>query len=371
MGIHFHTDHVGSLLRPPELIAARNRFANGEIEQEQLTEAENSAIDEVLAKQKAIGIDVVSDGEFRRAGWYEGFRTAVDGFIPHERSSLAVWKGPSGDMATKELRERASAVIGEKLRLRRPFTAVESAYLSTHGCDRFKITMPGCSTFLHFFEPGVTEAAYRDRDELLADIVSIYKQEVDRLVSEGVPVIQIDSLRYGDAMDPTMRSIWESRGVDPMSIVRQTLDADNEVLARADVPGIVRAMHICRGNHRSAWLGEGGYEPVADLLFNELNVDRYLLEYDDERSGGFEPLRYVPDNKVVVLGLVTTKTGELESRDELTRRIHEAAQYVPLQNLALGTQCGFASTELGNLLTIDEQWRKLELIVETADAVWG
>jgi 5-methyltetrahydropteroyltriglutamate--homocysteine methyltransferase len=172
-------------------------------------------------------------------------------------------------------------------------------------------------------------------------------------------------------MDPTMRSMWESRGIDPLSIVRQTLDADNEVLARANVPGVVRAMHICRGNHRSAWVAEGDYEPVADLLFNELNVNRYLLEYDDERSGGFEPLRFLPHDKVVVLGLVTTKTGKLESQDELIRRIHEAAQHVPLQNLALGTQCGFASTELGNLLTVDEQWRKLELIVETARKVWG
>jgi 5-methyltetrahydropteroyltriglutamate--homocysteine methyltransferase len=359
------------LLRPPALISARNRFAKGEINLEQLREAEDTAIDEAISRQRSIGIDVVSDGEFRRAGWYEGFRAAVNGFVPHERSSLAVWKGPSGDMATKELREKASVVIGEKLELQQPFTAVESAYLSAHGGDRFKITMPGCSTFLHFFEPGVTDKAYRDGDALLADIVSIYKQEIDRLVLEGVPVIQIDSLRYGDAMDPTMRSMWESRGIDPMSIVRQTLDADNEVLARANVPGVVRAMHICRGNHRSAWVAEGDYEPVADLLFNELNVNRYLLEYDDERSGGFEPLRFLPHDKVVVLGLVTTKTGKLESQDELIRRIHEAAQHVPLQNLALGTQCGFASTELGNLLTVDEQWRKLELIVETARKVWG
>jgi 5-methyltetrahydropteroyltriglutamate--homocysteine methyltransferase len=371
MDIRFHTDHVGSLLRPAELISARNRFAKGEIELEQLRDVENAAIDAVISKQKAIGIDVVSDGEFRRAGWYEGFRAAVKGFVPHERSSLAVWKGPSGDMATKELREKASVVIGEKLQIQGRFTGVESSYLAAHGGDRFKITMPGCSTFLHFFEPGVTDKVYEDRDALLADIVSIYLREVDGLVAEGVPMIQIDSLRYGDAMDPKMRSIWESRGVDPMTIARQALDADNKVLARAEVPGVIRAMHICRGNHRSAWVGEGGYEPIADLLFNGLRVDRFLLEYDDDRSGGFEPLRFVPDNKVVVLGLVTTKSGELESQDELIRRIDEAAEYVPLQNLALGTQCGFASTELGNLLTIDDQWRKLELIVDTAQKVWG
>jgi len=156
-----------------------------------------------------------------------------------------------------------------------------------------------------------------------------------------------------------------------MDIARQTLAADNEVLSSAQAPGVTRAMHICRGNHRSAWVAQGAYDPVAEMLFGELNVDRFLLEFDDERSGGFEPLRFVPKNKMAVLGLVTTKTGRLESQDELIRRIHQAAEYVPLENIGLSTQCGFASTELGNLLTEDEQWRKLELIVETARKVWG
>lgn len=371
MAVNFHTDHVGSLLRPPELLAAREQFVNGEINLEQLREAENTAIDTVLVKQRDIGIDVVSDGEFRRAGWYEGFRAAVKGFVPHERSSLAVWQGPSGEMATQELREKASVVIGEKLQLQGRFTDVEANYLKQHMPGRFKITIPGPSTFLHFFEPGVTDSVYTNRDELLADIVSIYQREVDALVADGVPVIQIDSLRYGDAMDPKMSEIWRSRGVDPMDIAQQTLVSDNAVLSHAEAPGVIRAMHICRGNHRSAWVGQGGYEPVAELLFGELNVDRFLLEFDDERSGGFEPLRFVPKSKMVVLGLVTTKSGQLESQQGLIRRIHEAAHYVPLENLALGTQCGFASTELGNLLTVDDQWRKLELIVDTAREVWG
>jgi len=354
---NYHTDHVGSLLRPPELLAARAEYASGKIALEALRAVEDRAIVDVLDMQRQVGIDV--------------FRGAVEGFVPRKRIMPAMWKGPSAEIATRELENSASFAVGGKIRLNGRFTGDEAQFLKRHAKTRFKITMPGPATFQHFYEPGFSETAYANREAMLADIIKIYEKEIDALVEDGVPVIQIDSLRYGDAIDAGRRKRWEERGVDIMQVIDETLKADNEVLAHARKAGIVRAMHICRGNHRSAWAGEGAYDAVADKLFGGLDVDRFLLEFDDERSGSFAPLRFVPNGKTVVLGLITTKSGQLEDPDMLRRRIDEAAKVVPLEYLAISPQCGFASTELGNLLSRDEQRRKLELVVDTARNVWG
>ncbi len=368
---NFHTDHVGSLLRPPEVLAARADLAAGKISRDKLRDIEDRAIIDVLEMQRQVGIDVLTDGEFRRAGWFEGFRQAVEGFVPRKRIMPAMWKGPSAEMATRELENSASFAVGGKIRIAGRFTGVEAAFLKKHAKGRFKITMPGPATFQHFFEPGFSDTAYANREAMLEDIIAIYEKEIDALVMDGVPDIQIDSLRYGDMMDADRRKRWEERGVNITQVVDETLDADNRVLSHARKAGIVRSMHICRGNHRSAWAGQGAYDSVAEKLFGNLDVDRFLLEFDDERSGGFEPLRFVPKGKTVVLGLITTKTGQLEDQTMLRKRIDSAAKFVPLEYLAISPQCGFASTELGNLLTADDQKRKLELVVDTARKVWG
>jgi 5-methyltetrahydropteroyltriglutamate--homocysteine methyltransferase len=364
-------DHVGSLLRPQTLLDARAQSAKGLIDADALRAAEDAAIIDILKMQRDSGIQVFSDGEYRRSGWFDGFRAAVDGFQAFERTMPAIWKGANADVAAEDMKAKASFAVGAKLRLQGRFTGIEAAFMAKHAPPPFKITIPSPASFQQFFEPGFTERAYGNPDEMLADIVEIYKREIVGLLADGVPYIQIDTLRYGDVIDAERRRRWEARGVDPAKIVDQTLAADNAVLGLAKRDGVIRAMHICRGNHRSAWAGQGDYEPVAEKMLGQLDVDRFLLEYDDERSGGFAPLRFVPKGKTVVLGLVTTKTGKLESQDELRRRVDEASKYVPLENLAIGTQCGFASTELGNLLSMDEQRRKLELIADTVRKIWG
>jgi 5-methyltetrahydropteroyltriglutamate--homocysteine methyltransferase len=219
------------------------------------------------------------------------------------------------------------------------------------------------------FEPGAIEAVYSDRQALLDDIVAIYQQEVDAQLADGAGYIQLDSLRYSQLLSgfaPNGEAM-----IDPGAIFDQTIAADNAVLARAKAGGATTGVHVCRGNHRSAWVMSGSYDPVAERLLNEVETDRFLLEYDDERSGGFEPLRFLPKGKVVVLGLVTTKVGALEDPDALARRVDQAARHVPLEQLALSPQCGFASTYKGNLLTMDDQRRKLALVAETARRIWG
>ena len=368
------TDHVGSLLRPRPLLDARADYAEGRIPLEELRQAEDLAILQVIAHQRDTGIGVISDGEFRRAGWLDGFRAAVDGFVPFERTMPAVWKGRTAEIAeaaTRDLKRAGTAAVGGKLRLKGRFADVEAAFLVAHAPRPFKITLPSPASFQMLYEPGLSERAYKDPGEMLADIVEIHKREVSALVTDGVPYIQLDSLRYGDVIDDERRARWRARGVDPMAIVDETLAADNAVLAMAKGAGVIRAMHICRGNHRSAWAGQGGYEPVAEKMLGQLDVDRFLLEYDDERSGSFDPLRHVPGDRIVVLGLVSSKKPRIESVSELRGRIMEAARCLPLERLCLSPQCGFASTMEGNRITPEDQRRKLERVAETARAVWG
>jgi 5-methyltetrahydropteroyltriglutamate--homocysteine methyltransferase len=263
-------------------------------------------------------------------------------------------------------------VIGERLRQHRRLTGHEAAFLKEHAGGPFKITMPAASyTVARGFKPGLTTAAYPTRAELTADVVAIMRAEVQALAAEGVPYIQLDNPHYPDYIGAEREAQWRAIGIDPAAALQEDIAGDNACVAGLDRARVTVATHVCRGNARSAWHSRGGYEAIAEQVFGGLDVDRFLLEYDSERAGGFEPLRFVPKGKMVVLGLVTTKLAGLEAQDELLRRIDEAAQYMPVEQLALSPQCGFASIEAGNLLSWDDQRRKLELVVETARKVWG
>jgi 5-methyltetrahydropteroyltriglutamate--homocysteine methyltransferase len=294
----------------------------------------------------------------------------VDGYSESESPSVVrIWQG-GGD--NQPVQQNTTQVVIGKLRQARRLTDTQTSFLKAHSPGPFKMTLPTPNQFPAIsFKEGITDQFYADRSELLWDIVKIIKSEIAALIDDQVAYIQIDAPRYSYYVDSNWRSHLRELGVDPDEAFDEAVAADNACLEGAAPEGITRAIHICRGNNQSMWYAQGGYEPIAEKLFGTLNVDRILLEYDTERSGGFEPLRFVPDNKTVVLGLISSKDPTMESQDELLRRIDEASKYVPLEQLALSPQCGFASTEAGNLLTDDEQWRKLELVVETARKVWG
>ena len=361
-------DHVGSLLRPRPLLEARAAHAAGKLTTEELRAAEDAAVLHVLALQQSAGLTIFTDGEFRRSSWLGGVRDTFQGL---ERSDAiprpAQWKGPHQELANSAIPVPQMVVTG-KLCSNGRFTETETKFLKAHAPGPFKITMPSPTLLMHLFLPGVTDKVYKDRVAMLDDLVEVYRSEIDAQIADGAAYIQLDSLRYIDFIDERRRNAIPKADAD--RTLGEIVACDNAVLARAKGRAI-RGVHICRGNHRSAWAAQGGYEPLAERLFAELDTDRFLLEFDDERSGGFAPLRFVPKGKTVVLGLITTKSGALENVDDLLRRIDEASKYVPLEYLALGPQCGFASTELGNLLTEDEEKKKLELAVTTAERIWG
>jgi 5-methyltetrahydropteroyltriglutamate--homocysteine methyltransferase len=378
----YRADHVGSLLRPPELHQARRDFRDGRISQDQVKEVEDQAVLAALEMQRQIGIDVLTDGEYRRHDWAGDFTSSVDGYVTAEPPIRFAWKLPeavraSGEgtmrAALAEMPQQAGRVIGERLRLRHRLTEHEVPFLKQHAQGRvFKITMPATSYVVaRGWKPGVTDKVYGSRWELAEDVARIMNAEIRALAAEGVPYIQVDNAHWLDYIPADRLEAWRSIGVDPDNAIEEDLRADNLATSGLDRSRITLATHICRGNAGSGWHTEGGYEPIAERVFGGLEVDRFLLEYDSDRAGGFEPLRFVPRGKQVVLGLITTKVGQLESQDDLLRRIDEAAHYVPIENLALSPQCGFASVEQGNLLSRDDQRRKLELVVDTARKVWG
>jgi 5-methyltetrahydropteroyltriglutamate--homocysteine methyltransferase len=363
--VALRAEQVGSLLRPPELLAARAAYADGRVDLAELRSREDAAIRQAVARQREIGIDVYSDGEFRRGSWLTGMADAVDGFVAD--SVLLEWHGPGGGP------EKTTAkVVGGRLHKRRMLTGDEVPLLQSLGATPFKVTVPAPSNFVPTgFKPGVTDAHYESRDELLADLAAIVHDELQWLVGQGVTYIQLDAPFYSHYLDPQHRQLMRGSGEDPDAAFAAAVAGDNAALAGLPRAGIVLAAHVCRGNSRSRWYTEGGYDAIAQRLFEQLDVDTFLLEYDTERAGSFEPLRLVPQDKDVVLGLVTTKEPRLEREDDLRRRIDEAARYVPLDHLALSPQCGFASIAAGNLLSMDDQWRKLDLVVSTARKVWG
>lgn len=382
MTVLYRADHVGSFLRPQEVLDAHEKFGKGEISEAQMREIEDKAILQVLDLQKQAGIEIFSDGEYRRSSWSGEFPASVDGYVSGEAPIKLGWKLPDGSdrFASNEVvasiqqavPQQAGRVVGAKLTPKRSMTATEVAFMKQHSPGAFKITMPAPSyNVARGWKPGVSDTAYATRRDLIDDVARIMKAEVQSLVEQGVTYIQLDNPHYPDYIPEDRREQWRAIGVDPDLGLAEDLIGDNAVLEGVDRSKVIVASHICRGNGRSAWHTQGGYEPIAEQVFGTLEVDRWLLEYDSDRSGGFEPLRFIPKGKIVVLGLITTKLGELESQDEIMRRIDEAAKYVPLENLTLSPQCGFASVDKGNFLTWDEQRKKLDLVVDTARKVWG
>lgn len=369
----YRADQVGSLLRPAALLEQRRVHERGEISDEALRKAEDLAIRQSLELQADTGIDVVSDGEFRRSAWGNG---VVDSLIgtseaPREYSKETLgprmWHGEAAELAHETLPKRK--VVTSKVSLRDHFAANEAKFLKANAVGAFKITMPSPAMFDRLYDQERSQDAYPDQDSLMDDMIELYKKEIEALHLIGVPYLQLDSLRYVDTIDAVEKGKIEAK--DARSNLQNLVNLDNRVLDVMKRQGVTRGVHICRGNHRSAWAVSGSYESIAEFLLGQVDADRFLLEFDSERAGSFEPLRFVPKGKIVVLGLITTKAGRLEDIDALRRRIDDASRYVPLEYLAVSPQCGFASTEHGNLLTIDEQKRKLELVVEVARRVWG
>jgi 5-methyltetrahydropteroyltriglutamate--homocysteine methyltransferase len=359
----YRADQVGSFLRPPELLEARQAAGDPE----RLRALENRHVLRVLAKQKELGFDVFTDGELRRKNFMSDFTDAVEGF-DHGDAVARMWQA-QGDKAPVS---RVTGIVTAKLRQVRRLTGHELPFLRQHSPGAIKMTLPSATQFPAIgYKRGISDKVYPTHSDMLRDVTAIVKAEVQALAAEGVHYIQIDAPRYSYYVDPKWRDwIRTEMGLDPQAALDEAVRADNDCVAGIRRPGLTVAIHLCRGNNRSHWYAEGGYDPIAEKLFGTLDVDRFLLEYDDERSGSFEPLRFVPRGKTVVLGLVSSKKPELESRAELARRIEAASRYVPLEHLALSPQCGFASTMEGNLLSEDDQWAKLRLVVDTAREVW-
>ena len=362
----FRADQVGSFLRPQELIAAREAEPRDEA---RLKSLEDQHVLRVLGRQQELGFEVFTDGELRRRNFMSDFTDAVEGFDLGDALARA-WQ--AGGAQPKAVSSVAGIVTGKLKQVRR-MTGHELPFLKAHSPGAIKLTLPSATQFPAIaWKRGVTDAVYADHSALLWDIVAILQDELGAASAEGASYLQIDAPRYSYFMDPKWREwIRAEMRVEPEALLTESIRADNACLASARRPGVTLAMHLCRGNNRSHWYAEGGYDAIAEELFGSMEVERFLLEYDDARSGSFEPLRFVPKGKTVVLGLVSSKRPALESADELARRIDEAARYVPLESLALSPQCGFASTMEGNLLSEDEQWAKLRLVAETARRVWG
>jgi methionine synthase II (cobalamin-independent) len=365
MAAKFRAENVGSLLRPAALLQARAANAQGNLPIEDLRAVEDRAILEAFEGQRESGIGIFTDGELRRGSWLTDMADAVDGFVADK--VIMNWKGPGGGPEGS-----TAQVVGAKLRKARKMTAHELPLLKTSAPGPFKITLPAPSNFMvASYKPGITDRFYPAHADLLRAIVEIVRDEVQWLVQQGVTYIQFDAPYYSHYLDPAQRERMRAAGIDPDEEFSRAVAGDNAALKKVPRDLVTLAVHICRGNSRSRWYTEGGYDAIAEKLFGELDVDNFLLEYDSGRAGGFEPLRFAPRGKTVVLGLVTTKESKLESPDALRRRVDEAAKFVPLENLALSTQCGFASVAAGNLLTIDDQWRKLALVADTARKVWS
>ena len=365
----YRADHVGSLLRPDEVKQARVSFSEGSINLDQLKEVEDKAVLAALERQKSIGIDVFTDGEFRPGGFQNDLVEAVEGFMPSDSPAVVrTWLGPGGVPQEQGTRQ----VVGAKLRQTRRLTGNQTPFLMANAPGPVKVTVPSPSQFPAIsYLAGITDQFYPTRSDLIRELSGIVKSEVAALADDGVAYIQLDAPRYSYYVDTKWREHLRGLGEEPDRMFMEAVAADSHCVDGVKREGLTVALHICRGNNESKWYAEGGYEPIAEQLFGSLDVDRFLLEYDTDRAGTFEPLRFVPPGKDVVLGLVSTKLAQIESQDDLLRRIEEASQHVPIERLSLSPQWGFASTAAGNLMTQDAQWRKLELVVETARKVWG
>jgi 5-methyltetrahydropteroyltriglutamate--homocysteine methyltransferase len=366
----FRADHVGSLLRPPEVRQAREDHRVGRITLEQLREIEDAAIRRLVKLQEDVGLHGVTDGEIRRTSWHMDFFYQIAGVAKLPEQVRVPFR--RGD---EDLEFTADAVgIDAKVRLNRTIFGEDFAYLKSVARATPKLTIPSPSvlhgTMSRVSGPAAYNKIYPRGDELIADLAAVYRDEIARLAAIGCTYLQLDDTTFAGLCDPAGRAAYAKGGGDADTRHLTYIALVNRAL-RDRPPGMTICTHTCRGNYRSAWFASGAYDYLAEPLFSQLAVDAFFLEYDDARSGGFAPLRFVPKGKMVVLGLVTTKRPELESKDELKRRIDEAAKYVPLAQLCLSPQCGFSSTHEGNALTEDQQMAKLRLVVETAQEVWG
>ena len=368
----FRADHVGSLLRPPALLAARAGFAAGAITADQLRQAEDDAIRDAVRMQEQTGLQAATDGEFRRAEWHTDFITRLGGIrAAGAANSVPVFSRPAPSepaRPTMTYQAHGTEVTGQ-VRLAETIFADHFGFLASAVTTAVpKLTIPSPS--MAHFRADISASGYADSAEFRADLASAYAAEIAALAGLGCSYLQLDDTLFAFLNDPAWREMAARFGVDPEHQHEINLGVVNQALAgRPD--GLTVTVHMCRGNYRSAWFSSGGYDFVAEVVFSGLQADGFFLEYDDDRSGTFEPLRFVPDGKIVVLGLVTTKTPVLESKDDLKRRVEQAARFVDADRLCLSPQCGFASTVEGNALTQDQQRAKLELVVETAADLWS
>ena len=360
MPTKYRADQVGSFLRPPELLDARARGAA----EAELRALEDKAILDVLQRQKDLGFKVFSDGELRRTTFMSDFNESVEGVA-------------TGDAVARQWSGQTAGNLGVatgKIKAKKRLTSHEMQFMRLHSPGDIKMTLPSANQFpAILYKKGLSDAVYATHSDLLWDCVPIVAAEIKALADEGAKYIQIDAPRYSYYIDPKWRDyIRTEMGMDPDAALDDAIKADNTALeALQGREDIVACIHLCRGNNRSQWYASGGYDPIAEKLFNELKVDAFSLEYEDERSGSFEPLRFVPKGKTVILGLISSKLPAMEDQDMLVRRIEEAAQYVDLDDLTISPQCGFASMMEGNLISHEAQWAKLKLVADTAVRVWG
>jgi 5-methyltetrahydropteroyltriglutamate--homocysteine methyltransferase len=365
----FRADHVGSLLRPPQLLRAREEFQQGGIDADQLRSAENQAVRDVVAMQRDVGLQSATDGEFRRSSWHMDFIYQLGGIEQAPGNIKVRFRNEQGEIEFTP----AAIHVGERIHLDHPIFADDFKFLESVAGEGItpKLTSPSPS-MVHYRggRASIDPTVYPDVEQFWADLTTAYRQQLRSIAELGCRYYQFDDTSLAYLNDPRQREQIAQLGEDAEHLHETYIRHLNEVLAEKP-DGLTVTTHMCRGNFRSSWVAEGGYDFVAEALFGELKVDGFFLEYDDARSGGFEPLRFVPSDKLVVLGLVTTKRGELESKDELKRRIEEASKYVAIEQLCLSPQCGFSSTVEGNTVTYEQEVAKLRVIVETAAEVWG
>jgi 5-methyltetrahydropteroyltriglutamate--homocysteine methyltransferase len=358
----FRADHVGSLLRTPTVLENRLRWKQGEISAETLRAIENREIAETVKRLEATGMKAITDGEFRRDYFHLDFLKQLEG--------VSVTGGIEAKTASDGFTPPKLSVTG-KLKHIRNIQVDDFNFLKSVTTETPKVSIPS-PTMVHFRggRKSIDINAYPDMDVFFEDLAACYRAEIAALYAAGCRYIQLDDTNLAYLCDPKMRADAKERGEDPNELPRTYAALINSVIDNRPADLTV-GIHLCRGNYRSTWFAEGGYEPVAEVLFNSINVDAYFLEYDDERSGDFAPLRFVPKNKVVVLGIMSSKLADLESVGALTKRIKEAAKYMPLENMCVSPQCGFSSTHHGNSLTHVQQWKKFERLVKTAETIWG
>jgi 5-methyltetrahydropteroyltriglutamate--homocysteine methyltransferase len=360
--VTYRAEVVGSLLRPAYLVEARAQLEAGQLSPRDFKQVEDRAVREAIALQQAAGIEVITDGELRRYAFYGHLVDSLDGF-----DKLGGWAIPFRDESGEELVLKRPVVV-ERLAWRRSMCSEEWVYLRSQAARPGKVTMLSAQQAAAYYDPEKSKDAYPTRDAYLEDIVAFSRREVAELIRLGCTYIQIDAPQYAALLDPQMREGYRQRGNDPDELINRCIELDNAIIDGH--PGTTFAIHICRGNNQSKFYASGDYEPIS-RIFSQTHFNRFLLEYDDARSGGFEPLRHVPPDRYVVLGLVTTKKPRLETAEELQQRISEASTYFPLDHLALSPQCGFASTMEGNRISAEDQERKLELVARVAQEVWG